>query len=54
MQVDYQEIFADDDPDAARAYDIHSAPTLVAGGQKIVGFGPIRKYLLDTAAKKAV
>ncbi len=50
----YEEVFAEDRPELAEAYHIQSAPTLVvenAGKQeKIVGFGPIRRYVMEHAA----
>jgi len=51
MKINYEEIFADDNPEMAEAYDIMSVPVLVPEGKGgedgIVGFGPIRKYVLD-------
>ena len=53
MGLDYQEIFADDQPELAEAYQVLSVPALVIGddaASKIVGYGPIRKYLMEQAA----
>ncbi|MCR4902983.1 MAG: ribonucleoside triphosphate reductase [Butyrivibrio sp.] len=48
LNVSYEKIYAEDQPDLAKAYDIQTAPTLIVDGQeKIVGFGPIRKYILE-------
>jgi len=48
MKVSYEKIYAEEEPDLAKQYDIQAAPTLVIDGQeKIVGFGPIRKYILE-------
>ncbi len=53
MKVDYKEIFADDQPDLAEEYNIMTAPTLITGsGEKIIGYGPIRKYVMDNAAAR--
>jgi ribonucleoside-triphosphate reductase len=48
MHVEYEEIFAEEQPELAQEYGIATAPTLIVGGQtKITGFGPIRKYLME-------
>ena len=57
MHVEYEEIFAEEQPELAQEYGIATAPTLIVGGQtKITGFGPIRKYLMEhgTELKKVV
>ena len=50
MDVPFKEIFAEDQPDLARKYDVVSAPTMIVGGERLVGFGTIRKYLLERKA----
>ena len=50
MDIAYTEIFAEDDPELARKYNVENAPTMIVGGQRYVGFGPIRKYLTDRKA----
>ncbi len=51
MGIAYTKVYANENPDAAKAYGIKQAPTLVIedGGelQKIVGVSDIKKYLAE-------
>ena len=53
---DYREVFSEDEQDLARVYGVETAPTLIIGstGEKLVGFGPIRGYVLANREEKAV
>ena len=51
MNVKYEKVYADDDAEFAEKYQIMTVPTLIVGGkEKIVGYGPIRKYLMSVKA----
>ena len=44
--IAFEKILADEDPDAATAYGIRQAPTLIVGdGEKIVNLSNIKKYI---------
>ena len=49
-KVEFKKIYAEDEPDRARAFDVSQAPTLVVMGEKYVNLSNIRKYL-ETLAK---
>ena len=48
--VEFKKVYAEDDPDLARAFDVSQAPTLVVKGEKYVNLSNIRKYL-ETLSK---
>ena len=44
--IPFEKILADEDPDAANAYGVRQAPTLIVGdGEKIVNLSNIKKYI---------
>lgn len=49
-KVEFRKVYAEDEPDRARAFDVSQAPTLVVKGEKYVNLSNIRKYL-ETLAK---
>ena len=47
--IEYKKIFVEDHEDMVKAYQITQAPTLYIpeSGEKIVGVGPIRRWILS-------
>ncbi|MCR5797605.1 MAG: ribonucleoside triphosphate reductase [Eubacterium sp.] len=52
--VEYTEINAEENPEMAKEFNIQTAPTMIHNDKKIVGLGPIRKYIEENCEQKAV
>ena len=43
--IPYRKVVAEESPELAARYSIRQAPTLVSGGEKLVGLGAVRQFI---------
>ena len=50
--IDFEKVYADENPALAEQYGVHQAPTLVVNGEKIVNLSNIKAFTEQTQSVK--